>query len=854
MYKKGLKIYFITFLTLFLTNVLSAQDGEYTPGDSLYIKQIDGITYQVIVHRIGEKENLTQISKRYGVSSEDILAANPSVIDPDHIKKGHPLHIPIRVVGSSANQNQGGTNLEDFEQVKHQVQAKETLYGISKKYNISVEDIKKWNNIPDDDNKIQLGQELIVGIGNRKSSNKNNSNKSQYQATRTLKESGELAQHEVQPKETLYGISQKYGVSIKDLMEWNNFDENSPLLVGQKLYLQNPTTEQTENNLATENITSKTHEVQPKETLYSISKKYNITVEQLQEWNNIEKPEDLKVGTKVFVENPSATSIEDTQSVGVVHTVKKGENLTQIAKKYNLSVNQLKVWNNLASEEVKAGQEISLEPNLPTGIVAVPYVVEDKDNLFQISEKFEVPIKSITDANMIEDQKILRGQTLFIPVSLGKLNTEQGYKQKIQDYSIQDIAKNGVPYDPTAGANTTNDDKQINNNGYRVVTRPNTSGTNKEHIIDQGENLQTIATMYGITEEDILLANPNIPHQDSIKFGQKVIIPGKSLVPKTQDSYPNGRVHVIKSGENLGKIADQYPGVTVKDIMAHNNLTNPNDIVRGKAIIIPPPNHPQGQPIDMNKVADVDYAKAITKNDKNPYLKDEYTKYLLPEGEDAMHDLARDYQTNGSESQNSGFPQLDNPGYGEGEDPQQNQQQAIPIPQSNNNSNTEQQNQGTVPMRGANNTEIQQDDEMAMFTQMGNSQETGSLDMQAEDLKTNPTEVQPETNQETQENTTATSNSITTNQTIQQGLAEKMPIDGIDKNVCMHPFAKPGTVIQIKNMDKPNEVPLYLRVVENYQAEEGAKTIIKVSDAAYRQLNPGVEENQAFPVEIRIMN
>lgn len=113
--------------------------------------------------------------------------------------------------------------------------------------------------------------------------------------------------HIVQKKETLFKISKKYGCTVEDLMRWNHLHDTY-LKLGQKLYIQQEEEVKREpqpHNNSTDEVTppaeqSIEHIVQPKETLYRISKIYGCTVEQIQTWNHL-KGTALKVGQKLYI-------------------------------------------------------------------------------------------------------------------------------------------------------------------------------------------------------------------------------------------------------------------------------------------------------------------------------------------------------------------------------------------------------------------------------------------------------------------------------------------------------------------------------------------------------------------------
>ncbi len=159
---------------------------------------------------------------------------------------------------------------------EHIVLEKETMYGISKKYNVSVEDIQN-------ENKELLSQGLKIGQTLKIPSKKNilqvakpvyNSDNSKYSDN----------VHLVQPKESLFSIARMLDVSVQDLSDLNSIILKNGLQIGTNLVIPNKkkTLDGRTRVINTETIF---HIVEAKETKYSIAKKYGITIEQLEAQN-----------------------------------------------------------------------------------------------------------------------------------------------------------------------------------------------------------------------------------------------------------------------------------------------------------------------------------------------------------------------------------------------------------------------------------------------------------------------------------------------------------------------------------------------------------------------------------------
>jgi len=114
-------------------------------------------------------------------------------------------------------------------------------------------------------------------------------------------EIGVAGNYTTQPGETLYDVAQKQGIQLQNLLAYNNLLLEDELQPGTQLTLQHQKAVlDLPNSKDVAEIITKTHLVQPKEGLYTISKKYNVTVTQLKEWNNL-TGDNLSIGQQLIV-------------------------------------------------------------------------------------------------------------------------------------------------------------------------------------------------------------------------------------------------------------------------------------------------------------------------------------------------------------------------------------------------------------------------------------------------------------------------------------------------------------------------------------------------------------------------
>lgn len=116
----------------------------------------------------------------------------------------------------------------------HTVAKGDTLFGISRKYGVSVDQIVKWNKMSSQT--IKIGQKLIVGTKTTVSNNTTNNNTSTGNtSTGNTSTSTKVKYHTVVKGDTLYSISRKYNVSVSNLQSWNNLGKSTSISVGKKL-------------------------------------------------------------------------------------------------------------------------------------------------------------------------------------------------------------------------------------------------------------------------------------------------------------------------------------------------------------------------------------------------------------------------------------------------------------------------------------------------------------------------------------------------------------------------------------------------------------------------------------------
>ncbi|MBS4072174.1 MAG: LysM peptidoglycan-binding domain-containing protein [Algoriphagus sp.] len=245
--------------------------------------------------------------------------------------------------------------------ILHKVSPQETLFGISRKYQVSVSDIQNANEVLKQG--LKIGQTIRIPYEGKITSTPPASNpvNSAPVASTPVATTPKSITHKVTSGETLFSISKKYGVTIESLKEWNKLSGNG-VKVGQVLTINEAGSTQTQVASATKPSEPVTVREQPKveEKKVEAPKAKSETVKS--------KPEPVKAAS-----SPVATSAPIAPGDWISHTVKSGETLFSLSSEYGSSVENLIQWNALTSNNLRAGQVIKVG-RAPEGPSTVPIV------------------------------------------------------------------------------------------------------------------------------------------------------------------------------------------------------------------------------------------------------------------------------------------------------------------------------------------------------------------------------------------------------------------------------------------------------------------------------------------------
>jgi len=255
------------------------------------------------------------------------------------------------------------------------VRAGDSLYSIASKYNISVDALKRANSLTS--NTLQVGQILTIP----------------EPITPT-----EGTLYTVKSGDNLWDIANKFNVSVDAIKKANNLTSNT-LQIGQILTIPTSTVTPT---------TGTTYTVKSGDSLWTIANKYNTTVDLIKSTNNLTS-NTLSIGQELIIPAtvPSTTG-------GLTYTVKSGDSLYIIAGKYNTTVDEIKKANNLTSNLLSIGQLLIIPTTVPPTTSTTTYTVKSGDNLYDIAQKYNTTVYELKRLNNLSSNLLSIGQQLII--------------------------------------------------------------------------------------------------------------------------------------------------------------------------------------------------------------------------------------------------------------------------------------------------------------------------------------------------------------------------------------------------------------------------------------------------------
>ena len=298
-----------------LDNTSSSTSSSNTPSSS---------TTPEITYTVESGDTLTGIAEEYGVTIAELQAWN-NISNPNNIYVGEVLKIYTNGSGDSGN---GGS-------ISYTVQSGDTLSGIALKFGVTIQELQQWNDIVNI-NDIYVGQILII-----------------YTNGNTSAGGTGVVVYVIKSGDTLSEIAEEYDVSVEELVEWNNISNPNDIYAGEILKIYTNGSDDSGNG------GSISYTVQSGDTLSTIAEEYGVTVEELVEWNNISNPDDIYVGEVLKIYTNDSNDSGDGGSIS--YTVQSGDTLTSIAATFDVTIEELQQWNDISNpNDIYVGEVLEI--------------------------------------------------------------------------------------------------------------------------------------------------------------------------------------------------------------------------------------------------------------------------------------------------------------------------------------------------------------------------------------------------------------------------------------------------------------------------------------------------------------
>ncbi|MHA3890886.1 LysM peptidoglycan-binding domain-containing protein [Acinetobacter sp. GXMZU3951] len=441
---------------------------------------------------------------------------------------------------------------------------------------------------------------------------------------------GKRSTYTVLPGDTLATIALKNGVNWRDIAKWNQIDPNATLYVGASIYLYDakPVQDRSSN---TANSKPESYVVQANDNLTSVASQFGLSVKQLADYNDLTVTSGLYVGQKLTLkESTSATtkkSAEKTSAKSSIKTksyvVKRGEYLKLIADRYALSNQELaeltpglSAGSNLlvgqkinvplntvsdAAASEKAAVKVDAVKSTPS-IKTESYKVQRGDTLYSIAAQSKISLSDLAELNQISSNSgVYVGQTIKVPAGS---TVPETYVVQSGDSLSAIASKYNLSQDNLANLNGLGRNANVRI-GQRLKLTGDVADVEKEsassepakdiHVVKSGETLGSIAKKYHL-QLSYLAALNELSSNAGVRVGQRLKIEGDlpskasakvdTTPKKTAASSKDTEKYTVKSGESLNLIASRV-GISVSELASLNDISPRTGLQVGQSLLIP---------------------------------------------------------------------------------------------------------------------------------------------------------------------------------------------------------------------------------------------------------------------------
>ena len=461
---------------------------------------------------------------------------------------------------------------------------------------------------------------------------------------------GNRSTYVVMPGDNLQMIAMKHGVNWRDVAKWNQIADNAVLYVGTTIYLYDAKPVAPVVETPKPKTVPNTYTVRANDTLSGIANEYGLSLKQLADYNDLTVTSGVYTGQKLQLKPSAQTKKAEAEKALAaktsnvktkVYTVQRGEYLGALADRYGLTNQELANLTSglTASSSLMAGQKINVplnevvtaakedksvlkeaakEAKFEPSYKVESYSVQRGDSLYSIANQAKISVTELAALNQIATNTSLRvGQGLKVPAGY---SVPESYTVQSGDTLSAIASRYNLTIDYIANVNGLN-----RNSGLRagqrlaltgdvpvkVDTASKTTVATKTssqvkmpdvYVVQAGDNLTSIAAKYHLQVSYLMQLN-NLT-TSSVRVGQRLKLDGeikakveskteskaeKAATPtlsKTVVKSANTETHTVKAGESLYGIASRL-GMSASELASLNNLSSNASLRVGQTIHIP---------------------------------------------------------------------------------------------------------------------------------------------------------------------------------------------------------------------------------------------------------------------------
>ena len=460
---------------------------------------------------------------------------------------------------------------------------------------------------------------------------------------------GTRSTYVVMPGDNLQMIAMKHGLNWRDVAKWNQIADNAVLYVGTTIYLYNAKPIASAVDSTKPKTVPATYTVRANDSLTGIANEYGLTLKQIADYNNLTVTSGIYTGQKLQLKpntqskpKPEIQKATDSKTVTTktkLYTVQRGEYLGVLADRYGLSNQDFADLTSglTAQSSLMVGQKINVPANEPAQKVKEDkapvkeslketkfepsyklesYTVQRGESLYSIANQAKISVTELAELNSLSNRNLQVGQTLKVPAGY---TVPENYTVQAGDTLTGIASRYNLTVDYLANVNGISRSSGLRA-GQRLAltgdvpakleaakaTPANKAASNVKtpdvYIVQAGDTLTSIAAKYYLQISYLMQLN-NLK-SSNVRIGQQLKLDGevetkntakvetkseKTAIPtvnKTAIKNANTETHTVKSGESLYAIANRL-GMSVSELASLNNLTSNASLRVGQTINIP---------------------------------------------------------------------------------------------------------------------------------------------------------------------------------------------------------------------------------------------------------------------------